>query len=102
YHRRDRSHLTDPALLDELARCLRGLGCGDVAVVEAPNIYDQFYRHRAVRDVAAYFGYESPHYRLVDLSEEQVPHAYGRGLAQYTIGRTWRDADFRISFGKLR
>jgi hypothetical protein len=102
YHRKDLSHITDPVVLDELALFLRGLGCGDVAVVEAPNIYDQFYRHRTVREVAAYFGFTSPHYRLVDLSEEQVPHTYGRGLAQYTIGRTWRDADFRISFGKMR
>jgi uncharacterized protein (DUF362 family) len=31
-----------------------------------------------------------------------VPHVYQRGLAQYTVGRTWREADFRISFGKLR
>ena len=102
YHHRDRSHISDPILLDDLAWFLRKLGCGDVAVVEAPNLYDQFYRNRSVREVAGYFGFSSRHYRLVDLSEEQVPHAYGRGLAQYTIGRTWRDADFRISFGKLR
>ena len=23
-------------------------------------------------------------------------------MAQYTVGRTWKDADFRISFGKMR
>jgi Domain of unknown function (DUF362) len=85
-----------------LACFRRGLGCGDVAVVESTNIYDQFYRNRTVHDVAAYFGYASPHYRLVDLATEQVPHTYGRGLAQYTIGRTWGDADFRISFSKMR
>lgn len=102
YRRQDHSHITDPLLLAELARFLRGLGCTDVAVVEAPNIYDQFYCNRSVPGVGAYFGYQSPDYRLVDLSAEQVPHTYGRGLAQYTIGATWRDADFRISFGKMR
>jgi uncharacterized protein (DUF362 family) len=102
YHRRDQSHITDPALVQELARFLRRLGCGDVAVVESPNIYDQFFRHRTVREVADYFGFKSPDYRLVDGSQEQVPHVYGRGLAQYTIGRTWGEADFRISFGKMR
>ena len=102
YSRKDLSHITDPVLLDELAKFLRGQGCGDVAVVESTNIYDQFYKNRTVRDVADYFGYASPHYRVVDLAMEQVPHAYGRGLAQYTIGRTWRDADFRISFPKMR
>lgn len=102
YDRRDLSILTDRELLDELARILRGYGCGDVAVIEAPNIYDHFYDRRTVADVAQYFGYKSPNYRLVDLSAEQVPHDYSRGLAQYTIGRTWKDADFRISFPKMR
>ena len=102
YHRKDVSNITDPALLAELAAFLRRLGCGDVAVVESTNIYDQFYRNRTVADVADHFGYSSPHYRVVDLAKEQVPHTYGRGLAQYTIGRTWGEADFRISFAKMR
>jgi hypothetical protein len=37
----------------------------------------------------------------VDLGEEQVPHSYYRGLAQYTVGKSWKDADYRISFGKM-
>src|SRR5436309_7755173 len=102
YHRKDRSPITDPALIEELAGFLRGLGCADVAVVETANIYDRFYSNRTVRDVAAYFGIASPHYRLVDLSEEQVAHVYARGMAQYTVGRTWKEADFRITFGKMR
>jgi uncharacterized protein (DUF362 family) len=102
YHRKDTSHVTDPALVQELARWLRERGCADVAVVEARNIYDRFYRNRTVHDVARYLGYESPDFRVVDLSEEQVPHAFGRGMAQHTVGRTWKEADFRISFGKMR
>ena len=102
YHRKDRSCLTDPALVRELARYLRAAGAGDVAVVESPNIYDQFYRHRSVPEVARYFDIPAPEFRLVDLGDDQVPHAYGRGMAQYSVGRTWRDADFRISFAKLR
>jgi hypothetical protein len=102
YHCKDRAVLTDPTLVEELARWLRELGCGDVAVVEGRNHYDWFYRNRTVRDVAAYFGFVSPFYRLVDSTDEQVSHAYGRGMGQYTVGRTWKDADFRIVFGKLR
>jgi uncharacterized protein (DUF362 family) len=102
YHRRDRSPLTDAALIDELARWLRELGCADVAVVEGRNIYDRWFGRRSVHDVASYFQISSPHFRLVDLAEEQVPHSFGRGMAQYTVGRTWKEADFRISFGKLR
>jgi Domain of unknown function (DUF362) len=102
YQRKDCSHLTDPALVEELARYLHQLGCADVAAVEAPNIYDRFYANRTVADVAAYFGFVSSHYRLVDLSAEQVAHVYARGMAQYSVGRSWQEADFRISFGKMR
>ena len=61
--------MTDPELLVDLADYLHALGCADVAVVEAPNIYDQFYAGRSVGEVARYFGLESASYRLVDLSD---------------------------------
>ena len=102
YDRRDRSMITDRELLVELGRFLRECGCSDVAVVEGRNLYDQFYDNRSVLSVAQYFDISSPHFRVVDLSDEQVPHAYFRGMAQYTVGKTWRDADFRISFAKMR
>jgi uncharacterized protein (DUF362 family) len=102
YDRRDRAIITDAELVDELARFCRDAGCLDVAVIEGPHIYDHFYRHRSVAEVAAYFGFTSPHYRLVDASAEQVPHDYSRGMAQYTVARSWKEADFRISFAKLR
>src|SRR5262249_15592251 len=69
---------------------------------ESRNLYDRFYQNRTVREVAEYFGIRSPHFRVVDLTEEQVPHSYYRGMGQYTVGRTWKEADFRISFGKMR
>ncbi|MEK6374284.1 MAG: DUF362 domain-containing protein [Acidobacteriota bacterium] len=102
YDRRDSSNVTDPDLVDELARALREWGVRDVAVVESANIYDHFYGHRSVASVARYMGYTSDAYRIVDASEEQVAHAYHRGLAQRTISRTWRDAACRISFSKMR
>jgi uncharacterized protein (DUF362 family) len=43
-----------------------------------------------------------PGNRLVDASAEQVAHDYYRGMAQYSISRTWSEADFRITFGKMR
>jgi uncharacterized protein (DUF362 family) len=102
YHRKDRSPITDPELLAALARRLREEGMGDVAVVEAPTIYDRFYRNRSVSEVARYFGIASPDFRVVDVSGEQVPHTYLRGLAQDSVGRTWKEADYRISFAKMR
>ncbi len=102
YHLRDRSMITDRELLAELARYLQTCGCKDVAVVEGRNLYDQFFGNRSVHEVARYFDISSPHFRVVDLSDEQVPHSYFRGMGQYTVGQTWKDADFRISFAKMK
>jgi uncharacterized protein (DUF362 family) len=102
YDRRDLAPLVAPELVAELATFLREWGAGDVAVIEGLNIYERFFQHRSVPEVAHYFGFCSPHYRLVDAAAEQEPHAYSRGMAQYSIARSWRDADFRISFSKVR
>jgi uncharacterized protein (DUF362 family) len=102
YARKDRSIITDPELLRELANFLRERGCGNAVLVESANIYDQFFEHRSVAEVAAYFGMEECGLPVVDASGDQVPHAYFRGMAQNTISRSWKEADFRISFGKMR
>jgi len=102
YHRQDTSIITDPVLVGELAAWLRRAGCSDVVVMEGRNIYDRFFAHRSVEEVARYFGYASPEYRLVDGSSEQIVHSYVRGMGQYSIARTWSEADFRITFGKMR
>ena len=102
YSHKDKSVVGDRDLVERLARFLHEAGVRDVAVIEGPNIYDEFYGRRSVRDVAEYFGFFSPWYRVVDASEDQVAHAYDRGMAQSTVSRTWKEADFRISFGKLR
>ncbi len=102
YSRSDPSTVVDPELVDELASLLREAGIADVAVVEARNLYDHFFDNRAVSDVAAYFDYTSERYRVVDLSLEQEEHDFVRGMALASVGRTWRDADVRISFAKLK
>lgn len=66
------------------------------------NIYDQFYDNRDVASVAGYFGFDSPSYSLIDSSKDQAEHRYSRGMAQYTVSGAWKDADFRISLGKMR
>lgn len=102
YNRRDRSPYVDPDLVDALAEFLLEQGAGEVVVAEGNNLYDRFFRNRSVRQVARYAGFASPRYRVANLTEEQAPHRYGRGMAQYTIGRSWRDADVRIVMGKMR
>jgi uncharacterized protein (DUF362 family) len=102
YHQADRSPLTDPELLEELAVFLQSHGFVDIRIGEGRNLYDRFYSNRAVADVAGYFKIHSPQYQLIDFTDEQVEHVYGRGFGASTIAQGWKDADFRISFGKLR
>jgi uncharacterized protein (DUF362 family) len=102
YAKKDRSIITDAELLRELADFLRARGFGNAVLVESANIYDQFFEHRSVGEVAEYFGMRECGLPLVDASNDQVGHAYFRGMAQNTISRSWKEADFRISFGKMR
>ncbi len=102
YDRRDPSNVVNPSVLAEVARYVDDRGATDVAVIEAPTVYDRYFRNRSVADVAAYFGYTSPHYRIVDAGTDQVALAYPRGLQQNTISRTWLEADVRIVLAKLR
>ncbi len=103
YHRADLSPIVAPPLVEELARFFRDLGIGRVILAEARYVYDRFYDKRGVIDVARYFGFESPLYELADLTTDTRPHAYVRGLGAATsVGRAWAEADFRVSFGKLR
>jgi uncharacterized protein (DUF362 family) len=102
YHRKDLSCITDVELIHRLTRFLRENGCMEIAVVEGPNIYDRFYHNRSVQEVAAYFGIPNPDFRLINASQEQVVHHFARGMGQYSVSRTWQEADFRITFGKIR
>jgi uncharacterized protein (DUF362 family) len=102
YHTKDRSIITDAELLRELAAFLRERGYSRAVLVESANIYDQFFAKRGVPEVAAYFGMSETGLEIVDASKDQVPHSYFRGMAQNTISQSWREADFRISFGKMR
>jgi uncharacterized protein (DUF362 family) len=102
YHLKDRAIVTDPDLLRELRSFLLTRGYANAVVVESANIYDKFFAHRSVHEVAHYFGIENCGFSIVDGSSDQVSHTYFRGMAQDTISRAWKEADFRISFGKMR
>ena len=102
YDRRDRSNVNDPELVELLARYLRKKGVSDVAVLEAPTVYGNHYAHRSVAEVAAYFGFASPEYRIVDISQDLRPFTYDRGFVQRAISGSWLDAELRIVMPKLR
>lgn len=91
---------TDPQLVEYLVRSLRARGFANIAVVEAHNVYSYSYKGRTVPAVAHVVGYTGEGYRLADLTEEKEPWDYGGILGKHVVGRTWRDADYRISFAK--
>ncbi|HEY2693752.1 MAG TPA: hypothetical protein VGJ50_35320, partial [Streptosporangiaceae bacterium] len=101
YDRRDRSNVNDPELVDALAGYLRRHGAADVAVLESPTVYGNLFANRSVADVAFYFGFTSPAYRIVDIGEDLRACAFDRGFVQNSISGTWLDSDLRIVMPKL-
>lgn len=102
YDKRDRTTYTDPQLVAALVRRLRGQGFENIKVVEAQSTYGEYFDHRGVRDMAGYLGFDSSAgYEVVDLTEDIAEYRdLGPALGQHPVPRTWRDADFRISFAK--
>jgi uncharacterized protein (DUF362 family) len=91
---------TDPALVEYLVEVIRAQGFAQIAVVEAENVYNYSYVGRSVQAVAEMCGYTCNGYRIANLTEEKTPLNYGGLLGHHLVGRTWLDADFRISFAK--
>jgi hypothetical protein len=102
YDRQDRSNVTSPEMVELLALYLRRHGVAEVAVLEAPTVYGNNYAHRSVAEVASYFGFTSPSYRVVDISQDMRPFTYERGFVEHAISATWHDADLRVVMPKLR
>lgn len=100
YSREDMSVITEPALVEHLVDRLVDRGFTNVAVVESQNVYGNWFENREVATVARYAGYRPTNYRIVDLTGEAVEHRYSGTLDLHTVGKTWRDADFRVSFAK--
>lgn len=71
-----------------------------VTVIEARNLYGRFHANRDVLGVARWLGIgDLP---IADAQIETAPHAFERGLGQDRVARSWKEADLRIVFGKLR
>ena len=99
--REDKSTYTDPELVEALIDRIAAKGYQHIAVVEAQSTYGNYYLNRDVLTVAEHVGYHRDrNYQVVDLTLEMVAHNYGGRLGKHFVGRTWRDADFRISFAK--
>lgn len=96
---------TDPQLVEHLVRLLRARGFTSIKVVEAQNTMGNWVRNRTVANVARVAGYSGEGYEIVDLTLEMEPHTFRvKGMPDWKnfVGRTWRDADYRIDFAKFK
>ncbi len=91
---------TDPELVEHLAERIREEGYQNIKLVESRNAYTDWFPKRTVKYVAQVVGYTSDGYDVIDLTDEAEPYDYGGKLGGDFVGRTWRDADYRISFQK--
>lgn len=121
--RADIGTYTDPFFVIHLLRLLLTQGYTRLAVVESGNLYGNWFENRSVVQVAARAGYfdESAVYRedtpkthdihvrgggvdaripLIDLSSDIIVHDFGGEPA--LIGKTWADADFRMTVSGLK
>ncbi len=118
---------TDPTLVLYLVRRIMEAGWPNVAVAEGRNSFGNYFDGRGVVRVAARAGYveeedvsiegKAPSrvtchvpvggklmpVDIVDLSHELVEHDFSPDLlGRHPVARLWGDADYRITFGKLK
>ncbi|KCZ72464.1 hypothetical protein ANME2D_00891 [Candidatus Methanoperedens nitroreducens] len=100
YKKNDINVITEPALVEHLINKIAAKGYTNIALVESQNVFGNWFENRDVLNVADQAGYNPINYRIVDLTMDVVAHVYKGSLGTYLVGKTWKDADFRISFAK--
>ena len=118
---------TDPTLVLHLTARIMKAGWTNVTIAEGRNSFGNFLGGRGVTRVAARAGYveedcvsiegkapprieghvavdgELKRFEVADLSNELVEHDFSPDLlGRHPVSKIWRDADYRISFGKLK
>lgn len=109
-HKNKHAVVTDPELVEMLVDHIRALEFTRIFVCEAQNDIGRMMKNHNVTFVAQKIGYRPKgRYQIVDLTLESVPYRYEyvdrKGKRRFwkdTVGKTWRDADFRISFAKCK
>ena len=102
YNKRDRTTFTDPELVGHLVKRLRAADFERMAVVEAQSTYGEYYDKRSVQEMAQYLGFDGANgYEIIDMTKDALDRQeFGPHLGDHPVSRSWRDADFRISFAK--
>jgi uncharacterized protein (DUF362 family) len=102
--------VTDKELVEYLVDHIRSLGFSKISVCEAQNDVGTMLKNHNVKFVADKIGYDPQgRYQIVDLTEESEPFHYlykdKKGKIKKwkdSVGKTWKEADFRITFAKCK
>jgi uncharacterized protein (DUF362 family) len=102
--------VTDKDLVEHLVDRILSLGFSDICLCEAQHDVGRMLKNHNVQFVASKIGYQPRgRYKIVDLSLEALPFDYAyldaRGKPKTwrdVVGRTWKEADLRISFAKCK
>ncbi|NIM18033.1 MAG: DUF362 domain-containing protein [Candidatus Aminicenantes bacterium] len=102
--------VTDKDLVESLVDHLINLGFNNIMVCEAQNDVGRMLKNHNVEFVAGQIGFEPKgRYKIVDLTLESVPYKYiykdKKGNTRkwkHSVGRSWMEADFRITFPKCK
>jgi len=119
--RSDDGVYTDPLLVRHLLRRLAERGFRNLVILDAQNLYNNFYWNRSVGQIAAWAGYlgywsskpaesasvyydkkQKVNIQIRDMTQEAVEFDFGGNLGRQWLGRTWMEADYRISFAKAK
>ena len=109
-HEAEQAVVTDPELVEQLVDHIISLGFSNITLCEAQHDVGRMFKNHNVQFVSEQIGYKPDgRYRIADLTleKETYPYTYldKNGKVKKwkdTVGRTWRDADFRISFAKCK
>jgi uncharacterized protein (DUF362 family) len=102
--------VTDKEMVEYLVDRILGLGFRDISVCEAQNDVGRMLKNHNVKFVAEKIGYDPKgRYSIVDLSLESEHFKYeykGKDGKIRTwkdsVGKTWKNSDFRITFAKCK
>ncbi len=102
--------VTDKELVENLIDHIREMGFEDIAVCEAQNDVGKMLKNHNVKFIADQIGYKpGGRYKIVDLTLESKPYKYEyinkHGKIKRwkdVVGKTWKEADFRITFAKCK
>lgn len=100
--REDVSTYTDPEMVEHLVDRIWDEGFRKIKLVESQSTLGNYYANRDVKSVASVLGYANPmgRYEIADLTTEMIDHDYKGRLGEHCVGKSWKEADFRVSFAK--